>query len=44
MIPTGQDSLHARSTLAVGDKSYSYFSLAKAAEALGDISRLPFSM
>src|SRR5688500_13856349 len=44
MIPTGQDSLHTRSTLAVGDKSYSYFSLAKAAEALGDISRLPFSM
>jgi aconitate hydratase len=44
MIPTGQDSLHTRSTLAVGDKNYSYFSLAKAAEALGDISRLPFSM
>ena len=44
MIPTGQDSLHTRSTLEVGGKSYAYYSLPKAAEALGDISRLPFSM
>src|SRR5437868_6113955 len=44
MIPTGQDSLKTRSALQVGDKSYAYFSLAKAADALGDISRLPFSM
>ena len=44
MIPTGQDSLHTRSTLEVGGKTYAYYSLAKAAEALGDISRLPFSM
>src|SRR3569833_2987573 len=44
MIPTGQDSLKTRSTLQVGDKSYAYYSLPKAAEALGDISRLPFSM
>src|SRR5688500_10867623 len=44
MIPTGQDSLSTRSTLQVGDKSYVYYSLPKAAEALGDISRLPFSM
>ncbi|HEU5285670.1 MAG TPA: aconitate hydratase AcnA [Sphingomicrobium sp.] len=44
MIPTGQDSLDTRSTLTVGGKSYDYFSLAKAAEALGDVSRLPFSM
>jgi len=44
MIPTGQDSLNTRSTLTVGDKNYAYYSLAKAAEALGDISRLPFSM
>src|SRR5690348_6774604 len=44
MIPTGQDSLHTRSTLEVGGKSYAYFSLAKAAETLGDVSRLPFSM
>ena len=44
MIPTGQDSLNTRSTLTVGAKTYAYYSLPKAAEALGDISRLPFSM
>jgi aconitate hydratase len=44
MLPTGQDSLKTRSTLEAGGKTYSYYSLAKAAEALGDISRLPFSM
>ena len=44
MIPTGQDSLNARSTLEVAGKSYAYYSLATAAEQLGDISRLPFSM
>ena len=32
MIPTGQDSLKTRSTLQVGDRSYAYYSLAKAAE------------
>src|SRR3954471_7758198 len=44
MIPTGQDSLHTRTSLQVGGKNYAYYSLAKAAEQLGDISRLPFSM
>jgi aconitate hydratase len=44
MIPTGQDSLKTRSTLEVGGKTYSYYSLAKAAGHLGDVSRLPFSM
>ncbi|HEU4697373.1 MAG TPA: aconitate hydratase AcnA [Sphingomicrobium sp.] len=44
MIPTGQDSLRTRSTLEAGGKSYAHFSLAKAAETLGDVSRLPFSM
>src|SRR5215212_2266987 len=44
MIPTGQDSLKTRSTLQVGDKTYAYYSLPKAAKTLGDISRLPFSM
>jgi len=44
MIPTGQDSLRTRSTLEVGGKSYAYYSLPKAAETLGDVSRLPFSM
>ncbi|MBA3526991.1 MAG: aconitate hydratase AcnA [Pseudomonadota bacterium] len=44
MIPTGQDSLKIRSTLTVGAKTYAYYSLEKAAAALGDIDRLPFSM
>ena len=44
MIPTGQDSLQTRSTLEVGGKSYAYYSLKKAAAALGDVSRLPYSM
>ena len=44
MIPTGQDSLQTRSTLSVGGKDYAYYSLEKAGAALGDVSRLPFSM
>ena len=44
MTATAKDSLNTRSTLTVGSKTYSYFSLPKAAETLGDISRLPFSM
>jgi aconitate hydratase len=44
MIPTGQDSLGTRSTLSVGGKSYAYYDLGKAGAALGDVSRLPFSM
>ncbi|WP_267394654.1 MULTISPECIES: aconitate hydratase AcnA [unclassified Sphingomonas] len=44
MTAIGQDSLNARTTLSVGSKSYDYYSLAKAAEKYGDISRLPFSM
>jgi aconitate hydratase len=44
MIPTGQDSLNTRSTLTAAGKTYAYYSLPRAAEQLGDISRLPFSM
>ena len=44
MTAVGQDSLGTRSTLLVGGKSYAYYSLKKAAEKLGDVSRLPFSM
>ncbi|WP_129791941.1 aconitate hydratase AcnA [Sphingosinicella sp. CPCC 101087] len=44
MTAVGQDSLNTRSTFKVGDKSYAYYSLAKAAEQIGDVSRLPFSM
>jgi aconitate hydratase len=44
MIPTGQDSLNTRSTLDVQGKTYPFYSLKKAGQALGDVSRLPFSM
>ncbi|MBA3669605.1 MAG: aconitate hydratase AcnA [Sphingomonas sp.] len=44
MIPTGKDSLSTRSTLTSGGTRFAYYSLPKAAETLGDISRLPFSM
>jgi aconitate hydratase len=44
MTAIGQDSLGTRQTLDVGGKHYAYYSLAKAAEQLGDISKLPISM
>ncbi len=44
MIPTGQDSLDTRSTLTAGGKTFAYYSLPKAAEQLGNVDRLPFSM
>ncbi|MET3827107.1 aconitate hydratase [Sphingomonas sp. PvP055] len=44
MTAIGQDTLGTRTTLDVGGTSYDYYSLATAAEKLGDISRLPFSM
>ena len=44
MNPTGQDSLQTRSSLSVGGDTFAYYALAKAADQLGDISRLPFSM
>ncbi len=44
MTAVGQDTLNTRSTLEVDGRSVAYYSLAKAAETLGDISRLPFSM
>ncbi len=44
MTSTGTDTLGTRDTLTVGDKKYAYYSLAKAAAKLGDVSRLPFSM
>ncbi|WP_066481975.1 MULTISPECIES: aconitate hydratase AcnA [unclassified Sphingomonas] len=44
MTAIGQDTLGTRDTLNVGGTTYHYFSLAKAAAKLGDISRLPFSM
>jgi len=44
MTAVGQDSLNTRSTFEVGGKAYAYYSLAKAGEQLGDVSRLPLSM
>ncbi|MBT6509331.1 MAG: aconitate hydratase AcnA [Rhodospirillaceae bacterium] len=38
------NSFGARQTLEVGNQSYTYYSLEKAAEHLGDISRLPVSL
>lgn len=38
------NSLHALQTLKVDECSYQYFSLAKAAEHLGDLSKLPKSL
>ncbi|MET4131589.1 aconitate hydratase [Porphyrobacter sp. MBR-155] len=44
MTAIGQDTFKTRQTLNVGGKEYAYYSLAKAAEQLGDVSRLPISM
>ena len=44
MTQVGQDSLGTRSTMTVGGKDIAYYSLKKAAEKFGDVSRLPFSM
>ena len=44
MTQIGKDTLATRSTLNVDGKEYAYYSLAKAAEQLGDVSKLPNSM
>ncbi len=44
MTSIGQDSLKTRRTLAVEGQHYHYFSLTAAAEALGELSRLPVSL
>jgi len=44
MTQVGQNSLDTRTTLTVNGTEYAYYSLAKAAEKIGDISRLPFSL
>ena len=44
MTQVGQDTLGTRTTMNVGGKDIAFYSLRKAAEKLGDISRLPFSM
>src|SRR3954471_6900358 len=44
MTATGHDTLGTRSTFEVDGKTYAYFSLAKAAEKLGAVDKLPFSL
>ena len=44
MTQVGKDTLGTRSTMDVGGKTYAYYSLDKAAETIGDVSKLPFSM
>ncbi|GAA4044116.1 aconitate hydratase AcnA [Parerythrobacter jejuensis] len=44
MTQVGKDTLGTRSTLTVDGKDYAYYSFAKAAEKIGDVSKLPFSM
>ena len=44
MTQVGKDTLGTRSTLNVGGKDYAYYSFAKAAETIGDVSSLPISM
>ncbi len=44
MTQVGKDTLGTRSTLTVNGKDYAYYSLAKAAQTIGDVSKLPFSL
>ncbi len=44
MSTVGQDTLKTRRSLSAAGKSYDYFSLSAASEAIGDVSRLPFSL
>ena len=44
MTQVGKNSLDTRASMTVGGKTYAYYSLARAAEKIGDVSRLPFSM
>jgi aconitate hydratase len=44
MTEVGKDTLQTRSTLSVNGRDYAYYSFAKAAETIGDVARLPFSL
>ncbi|MFK7840095.1 MAG: aconitate hydratase AcnA [Bdellovibrionales bacterium] len=44
MTRTGQDTLGTRKTLTVDGKDYDFFSLKAAAENIGDISKLPYTL
>ena len=41
MTSTGHDTLGTRSMFEVGDRTYAYYSLAKAAAKLGNVDKLP---
>ena len=44
MTTTGKDTLGTRSTMTVNGTEYAYYSLAKAAEKLGNIAKLPSTL
>ena len=44
MAAAHPNSFKARKTLKVGSRSYTYFSLKAVEKAVGDLSRLPFSL
>jgi len=44
MARTGHDTLGTRKTLTVEGKDYDYFCLKTAAEKIGDVSRLPYTL
>lgn len=44
MSTVGQDTLKTRRSLSAGGKSYDYFSIPAAADAIGDVTRLPYSL
>ena len=44
MTSVGHDTLGTRSSFEVNGRTYAYYSLAKAAAALGNVDKLPFSM
>ena len=44
MTRTGHDSFATRKTLTVDGKNYDYFSLNAAADKVGDVSRLPYTL
>ncbi len=44
MTQVGSNSLGTRKSLDVNGKTYAYYSLSAAAEKVGDVSRLPFSL
>ncbi|WP_262692310.1 aconitate hydratase AcnA [Kordiimonas aestuarii] len=44
MASVGNDTLKTRRTLTVGGKEYDYYSLKAAADQIGDVSRLPYTL